>query len=98
MRLKLKLKTLDIYLVILIIILTIISFLPAKYLIAVYTPSIIGYVWLFSIPVIIILMIVTTIIDYKKMRTFPWIRVTLFLLFVIFSILIWYFRSYLNNN
>ena len=93
-----KLKTLDIYLLTLIIIFTVVSFLPAKYLIAVYAPSIIGYVWLFSIPVILILMIVTTIINYRKMHIFPWKRATVFLLFIIFSISIWYIRSYINQN
>ncbi len=93
-----NLKKVDTILIILMILFTLISYLPIEYHMAVYTPSILGYFWLLSVPIILLLMIITCIIDYRKKNAFPSKRILVFVTFIILSVLIWYTRAYLKSN
>ena len=62
------LKKIDFYLYISMLIFLIILILPIEYRIEVYTPSLIGYIWLLLIPIIVGLLFLSSYLDFKSKK------------------------------
>lgn len=71
--------------------------LPTNYKNAVYTPSIIGYIWLLLFPIILIcyiyLMLKTNRKRKKKIK-----ESIIFFIFILITVLIWIYQAYAAGN
>lgn len=74
--------------------------LPTEYRIDIYSPSIIGYIWLLLIPIIIGLVFISSYLDFKSQKNKMKIikKILFFIGFVIISIIIWIFQAKKKGN
>lgn len=73
--------------------------LPVKFRIAIYTPSILGFIWLLSFPIIVGSYIWLTFINLKNENKRDLIRMSFILTgFIVLSIIIWLYQAKKNGN
>jgi len=94
------LKKIDFLLYASMLVFIIILILPTEYRIEIYSPSLIGYLWLLLIPIIIGLLFLSSYLDFKSKKNKIKIikKILLFIGFVIISIIVWIIQAKKEGN